>query len=216
MWPAPAATRSPSTLATHYGATATPARERPLSQSVRGGVVSKSSVSKPSSVQGNHRTDLFGVALHFGSVSSVKALPTAVADAAGFASAQVIVSSGAFDRSLRHCQVGEVKGSVRFQFDHVDDTKTASTISGTLKLFADQKALSFYVTGSTRDGANSVKWARTFADLREVSAGFYIRRFNVIPAGNGEPPTIDVTEAELFEISLVARGAFPRTSFKFL
>ncbi|MCE9562885.1 MAG: hypothetical protein K8U57_12645 [Planctomycetes bacterium] len=212
MWPSPTSTAfcwSPSLVA-HAS---TRVREPVPPRSERKATPQLTAAKRRQVVSETHE-DMSGVALWFDSISVVKALPAGLAKLAGFDSAQVVYQPDSLDRSLSRIRSGSAW--VRFQFEHNDDLKTCSTLTNSLKVFADRKALYFHVTGSTRDGRNSVKWARIFKDCREVSAATHIHKFAAVPAAEGEPNTIVVSEAELFEISLVALGAFPRTCFEFL
>ncbi|MBA4187765.1 MAG: hypothetical protein C0467_07075 [Planctomycetaceae bacterium] len=159
---------------------------------------------------------LTGVVLNFDTLSCEQTLPRALAKIAGFDISQIMIAPGAFDKSLKRCRAGRVNGNVRFQFDHNDRTKTCSTISGALRLLADSRSLYFIVGDASRDGAKSVREAKRRTECREVSAGFYAHKFHVIPGEPGEANVIYVAEAELFEVSLVELGAFPRTSVEFI
>lgn len=206
MWPS-SATRSPSPWAPHIGTTATLAREvRAPSHPGKGAAVVTSSAPL-------NATNVHGIVHTFGTLSrDVKALPAAVAEAAGFSRAKVMIQPGAFDAALSRIKVGRVEGSVQIWFGHAPETKTASTISGALRLVADETSLHCYVSGSSRDGANTVRWVKTFSNCREMSLCFLPSRFASDLGKDGAPNILVILEASITEVSFVPQGLFPKTS----
>jgi phage head maturation protease len=158
-------------------------------------------------------TNVHGVVHTFGTLSrDVVTLPELVAKAAGVSRAKIMIQPGAFDAALSRIKVGKVEGSVQIWFGHAPETKTASTISGAMRLVADETALHCYVSSSSRDGANTVRWVKTFSNCREMSLCFLPSRFACDLGKDGASNILVVLEASITEVSFVPQGLFPKTS----
>ncbi|VTT99070.1 : Peptidase_U35 [Gemmataceae bacterium] len=215
MWPAVAPSR-PSIWGTPFVAhpSACVVKDRPAPRPARTPTV-RASTSPVRAAPSARPGDLTGVALNFGTLSQVMPLPKGTAELAGFDRAQVMFEPGAFDEALAACRVGEWESRVGFQFGHIEETRCASTMSGAVRLWADRQALRFHIDGGTRDGKSAAKWARCFKDCRELSIGATMLHCKALRGEDGEPNTLLILKAGLFEISLVPSGAFPRTSVVF-
>lgn len=121
------------------------------------------------------------------------------------AGTRVRFAPGAFDRFLSRVERG--KGSVPLWFDHLEGTDTASTTDGSLKVLALGAGLLFSVSDKTPKGRAAISIARGLPDTRSVSVGASLKQYT--KAERDFDTYLDVTEAELDEISLVRAGACP-------
>ncbi|MGD6964525.1 HK97 family phage prohead protease [Fictibacillus phosphorivorans] len=114
-----------------------------------------------------------------------------------------VIAPGAFSRTLSE------NGDVRALFNHNWDKVLGRTKSGTLLLTEDERGLKFEVELPNTTSGNDLVISMDRGDINQCSFGFYATEelwdYSV------EPALRTITEAELYEISVVSIPAYEDT-----
>jgi HK97 family phage prohead protease len=126
---------------------------------------------------------------------------------------------GAFDKCLT--RVRNRKRRINLCIGHQTDTVYASTADQSLRVWMEGPELRFRVLPVTSRSRSLIARIHRDDDLRQVSIGcrfLYATKDPYLddPAGTPDDPIIaSIVEVDVYEISLVTRGANPRTWVRF-
>jgi len=104
----------------------------------------------------------------------------------------------------------DLSRNIRGLYNHNDGELLATTASGNLKLYQDDRGLKFSLSLPDTQRAADIKELVSRGDLNGMSIGYYVTSSKW--GRHGDMPLHEVSGIDLLEVSVVPFPAFPKTS----